>query len=89
MGKIMSSARVNVTIPEKLKTFIHDRVSTGEFATPSDYVRTLIRDDHRRTVERVNNLIQEGIDSGISKRSPAEMFAAARAEIDEIEHEKK
>lgn len=86
---ILSSARVNVTIPEKLKIFIQDRVNTGEYSTPSDYVRTLIREDQRRIIERVNSLIQEGLNSGISKHSPAEIFAAARADIDETEKKNK
>ena len=81
----MSSSRINVTIPEKLKIFIQDRVNTGEFSTPSDYVRTLIRADQQRQIARVNRLVQEGLDSGISNHSPEEIFSSALVEIDEME----
>ena len=81
MSVALNSTRVNVTIPKKLKEFIADCVATGEYATPSDYVRTLIRSDRQRKIDNLNNLLQEGLDSGISNKSPKEIFASARREI--------
>ena len=58
-------ASMNVSLPEKLKDYVKERVNAGGFSNPSDYVRTLIREDKNRLAkERLENLLLDGIDSG-------------------------
>jgi antitoxin ParD1/3/4 len=46
----MPMASLNVSLPDPLKAYVEDRVASGDFGTPSEFVRSLIRRDkeHRR-----------------------------------------
>jgi antitoxin ParD1/3/4 len=35
---------LNISLPENLKTFVEDQVSSGGYSTASEYVRSLIRE---------------------------------------------
>ena len=39
---------MNISLPEKLKRFVRERAKSAHFSNPSDYVRSLIREDQRR-----------------------------------------
>ena len=39
---------MNISLPEALKRFVRERTKTANYSNPSDYVRSLIRDDQRR-----------------------------------------
>jgi antitoxin ParD1/3/4 len=39
---------MNISLPEALKSFVKERTKTANYSNPSDYVRSLIRDDQRR-----------------------------------------
>ncbi|MCG8337846.1 MAG: type II toxin-antitoxin system ParD family antitoxin [Proteobacteria bacterium] len=56
-------ATLNISLPEKLREYIDLRVGSGEFQSASDYLRDLIRHDK----ERLERLLDEGIDSGKSR----------------------
>jgi antitoxin ParD1/3/4 len=47
---------LNISLPEALKTYVEGRVASGDWGTPSEYVRELIRQDKQR---RMLNLEQE------------------------------
>lgn len=36
---------LNISLPDPLKAYVEDRVSSGDFGTPSEFVRNLIRQD--------------------------------------------
>jgi antitoxin ParD1/3/4 len=74
-------ATMNVSLPDPMKAWVEAQAQTGRYANASDYVRDLIRRDQERAaaIEELNALIQEGIDSGISERTPDEVFANARS----------
>ena len=78
----MSGTRMHITVPEQLAEFAQRRVASGNFTTPSDYVRYLIREDREREVAKLNQMIQEGIDSGVSKTPPEKFFAQLAKDID-------
>ena len=73
-------ATMNISLPDELRTFVERRVESGRYANSSDYVRDLIRKDEERmrAIAEMQQLIDEGIASGISKRTPEEVFAYAR-----------
>jgi antitoxin ParD1/3/4 len=74
-------AQMNISIPEKLKSWVEARVSDGSYSSTSDYVRDLLRADQRYQAQ-LNSLradIQAGRESGISDRSLQEIVAEARA----------
>ena len=39
---------MNISLPEALKRFVKERSKAANYSNPSDYVRSLIRDDQRR-----------------------------------------
>jgi antitoxin ParD1/3/4 len=57
---------MNVSLPEELKEYVEAQTKTG-YSTPSEYIRELIRSDRqRRTGEKLNALLLEGLNSGDS-----------------------
>lgn len=46
----MAMASLNISLPQQLKTYVEAQVAEGEYGTPSEYMRELIRRDkeHRR-----------------------------------------
>jgi len=68
----MGQETMNIALPESLKQFVLTEVSRGGYSTASEYVRELIRaDQKRKSRERLEALILEGLQSG----EPAEMTA--------------
>ena len=47
---------LNISLPEALKNYVEGQVESGDWGTPSEYVRELIRLDKER---RLGNLEQE------------------------------
>ena len=39
---------MNISLPEALKIFVKERTKKANYSNPSDYVRSLIREDQRR-----------------------------------------
>ena len=61
---------MNISLPEPLKAFIDEQVSSGRYGSVSEYVRELVRqDEKRRAQERLEALLLEGLESG----APSEM----------------
>ncbi len=74
-------SKVQVSLPESLRQFIDGLVAEGAFKDPSDYLRTLVdRDRQAREKARIEALLFEGLDSGLSTPMTAEDW-------DEIERE--
>ena len=49
----MPMTSLNISLPEALKEYIEGQVASGDWSTPSEYVRELIRQDKER---RLGNL---------------------------------
>jgi len=50
----MPMTSLNISLPDPLKAYVEDRVASGDFGTPSEFVRNLIRQDkelHRSRLE--------------------------------------
>ena len=52
----MPMTSLNISLPEVLKAYVEGQVATGDWGTPSEYIRELIRQDKER---RMTNLEQE------------------------------
>src|SRR3954453_21908714 len=74
-------AQMNISIPDKLKSWAESRVAEGRYSSTSDYVRDLVRRDqeNEEKVRRLQAAIDEGRASGVSKRDPFEHLAELRA----------
>jgi antitoxin ParD1/3/4 len=47
---------LNISLPEALKEYVEGQVASGDWGTPSEYIRELIRQDKER---RLSNLEQD------------------------------
>ncbi len=66
-------ATITISLPESLRKFVEDRASEQGYRSPGEYVSHLIEEKQRReTQNRLDGLLQEGIDSG----EPEEVGAA-------------
>jgi antitoxin ParD1/3/4 len=52
----MAMTSLNISLPEALKQYIESQVASGDWGTPSEYIRELIRQDKER---RLSSLEQE------------------------------
>jgi antitoxin ParD1/3/4 len=52
----MAMTSLNISLPEALKAYVEGQVASGDWGTPSEYIRELIRQDKER---RLGNLEQE------------------------------
>jgi antitoxin ParD1/3/4 len=52
----MAMTSLNISLPEALKEYVEGQVASGDWSTPSEYIRELIRQDKER---RMGNLEQD------------------------------
>lgn len=76
-------AQMNISLPDKLKEWIEGRVADGSFASSSDYVRDLVRQDQREAarLEHLRAEIAKGRASGISARSIEDIISQTREQL--------
>jgi antitoxin ParD1/3/4 len=61
-------AVVNISLPDKMKQYVEDRVSEGEYNTTSEYIRDLIRAEQRHRAEQhLESLLIRGMESPSSE----------------------
>ncbi len=61
----MSTATMNISLPDSLKEYVNERVEEEHYGNASDYIRSLIREDQKRHEERrLEQLLIEGVRSG-------------------------
>ena len=57
----MEKATLTISLPRTMKSFIEQKMREGRFSTPSEYIRSLIRDDQDMSGNRnVALLIRRG-----------------------------
>ncbi|MES3027166.1 MAG: type II toxin-antitoxin system ParD family antitoxin [Pseudomonadota bacterium] len=81
-------ATMNVSLPDAMKDWVEGRAGTGRYSNASDYVRDLIRRDQERAekIARMQRLIDEGIESGVTDKSIKDIRAEARRRVG-VDHE--
>lgn len=59
-------ATMNIFLPDPMKDWVQAQVETGAYATTSDYVRDLIKQDQdqRNYIQHLQQAITEGLESG-------------------------
>ena len=67
---------------DTLRAFIDKRTQEGNFSTPTEYVRHLVREDQKREAERqLEALLLEGLASDLSENSLDNFLDTLRARI--------
>jgi len=72
---------MNISLPDQLKEFVDGQVDSGRYSSVSEYVRELIRNDEKRkTQDRLEALLMEGIQGGEATEMTREDWSDIRAE---------
>ncbi len=62
----MSTATMNISLPNSLKEYVNERVEEEHYSNASDYIRALIREDQkRRDQKKLEQMLLEGVRSGL------------------------
>jgi antitoxin ParD1/3/4 len=74
----MSGNTMSFALPESMRTYIDERVQSGQYGNTSEYLRDLIRrDQDEQAKQRLRDLITEGLESGpgrpLNRRTTAEL----------------
>jgi antitoxin ParD1/3/4 len=77
--EILLMATMNVSLPDRMKSWVEAQAATGRFSNASDYVRDLIRRDQERQekVERMQRLVDEARARGISNDTMSDIRTRA------------
>jgi antitoxin ParD1/3/4 len=75
----MSTLTMSFALPETMRSYIDERVKSGSYGNTSEYLRDLIRrDQEAQAAKRLNELIEEGLNSGPASELSAADWAALR-----------
>lgn len=64
---------LNISLPEQLKSYVESQVEQGDYGTPSEYVRELIRRDKERRLARLEAELVNAQRSGGIELRPEEL----------------
>jgi antitoxin ParD1/3/4 len=65
----MQKKTIDISVPQSMAEYIEHEVASGEFASTSDFFRTLVREHQSRrgrTGDDLRGMIREGLESGES-----------------------
>jgi antitoxin ParD1/3/4 len=73
-------AQMNISLPDRLKSWAESRVADGRYSSTSDYVRDLMRRDQdaSQAIARLQALVDEGRASPPSDITIEEIIAERR-----------
>ena len=74
----MSTNTISFALPEALRSYVDQRVRSGQYGNTSEYLRELIRrDQEEQAKKRLREMIEEGLSSGkgrtLTRRVAAEL----------------
>jgi antitoxin ParD1/3/4 len=73
----MEKATLTISLPRTMKNFIEQKMREGRFSTPSEYIRSLIRDDQDMTGNSdVALLLRRGLLAGGGGEESSQTAAA-------------
>lgn len=71
---------MSFALPEELRSYVDERVRSGQFGNTSEYLRDLIRRDQRdQAAERLRSLVADGFASGEGRALDDDLVDELRA----------
>lgn len=62
---------MNISLPDPMKQFVEERVSSGEYSTASEYIRQLVRADQKhKAKEKLEELMLEALQEPAEEVTP-------------------
>ena len=79
----MATTRKTITLTKQQDQWVKAQISSGDYTNDSEYFRDLVRRDQKQNTKflALKRAIQEGLDSGISNRSVAEIWEEAELQF--------
>ena len=75
---------LHISLPESLKEFVKEEVDEGGYGTPSDYVRSLLREARERKVRRrIDQALLASLETPAEEVTP-EYLAELRREVRQV-----
>ena len=73
----MGTTRKTITVTDQQNEWIKSRIASGDYTNDSEFLRDLLRKDQERSqkIANMQRLITEGLESGISDRTPEDVRA--------------
>lgn len=73
---------LNISLPEQVRVFIEEQMTSRGFKSVNDYVYHLILQDQERTAQtKVDALLVEGIESGKTVKATDDWWEAKRTHL--------
>lgn len=69
----MPMTSLNISLPDPLKSYVEDRVASGDFGTPSEFVRSLIRQDKEQRRSRLESELLDALQTRDLVITPEEL----------------
>jgi antitoxin ParD1/3/4 len=69
----MPMTSLNISLPDPLKAYVEGRVASGDFGTPSEFVRNLIRQDKELRRSRLETELLDALQTRELVISPEEL----------------
>jgi antitoxin ParD1/3/4 len=66
-------ASLNISLPQPLKKYVESQVSLGDYGTPSEYVRELIRRDKEIQLAKLEERLLRSLESDFVTIEPHEL----------------
>ena len=81
---------LNISLPQALRDYVEGQVRDSGYSTPSEYVRSLLREDQkRRSQEKLEALLLEGLESGKPIEITPEYWEGKRRQLVQRHNRKK
>jgi antitoxin ParD1/3/4 len=64
---------LNISLPDPLKAYVEDRVSSGDYGTPSEFIRNLIRLDKEQRRSRLESELLDALQTKELVIAPEEL----------------
>jgi antitoxin ParD1/3/4 len=64
---------LNISLPDPLKAYVEDRVASGDYGTPSEFVRNLIRQDKELCRNRIETELLDALQTKNLTIAPEEL----------------
>ena len=64
---------LNISLPDPLKAYVEDRVASGDFGTPSEFIRNLIRQDKEQRRSRLETELLDALQTAEIALAPEEL----------------
>lgn len=71
---------MNISVPEQMREWVLKQIQGGRYASTSDYVRDLIRQDQDKNdrIIHLKEALEEGLNSGVSDKTNEDVLREAR-----------